>query len=295
MATGVPLLRLAMPVVYGHRALLKATRSSVYLAGQSRSPGHQRDVLRQQGHRVRVQVGQQLATAGRSGRGGPAIGARSAAIAVWSIHYNHHRPHSSADGDAPDVEDAVDTDELFQDSWEERRPRPDQDPHVDERRAQRLWLRAWTAAGASPSEGIFHRRDVRRQQCFRVLRDPAADEPQHAYLVLVFRFLVIDNVEEPVGTRGNHGHMLEQFDHVRRRAVIGRAAEVDERLAVHPPQIKQVRAVHLRKVKVEFIDDLPQPGLIVVIGCGLSDRDPPVVLKHLTIIVMTCFTVPIAA
>ncbi|WP_188132573.1 SDR family NAD(P)-dependent oxidoreductase [Streptomyces boluensis] len=28
----VPLLRLAMPVVYGHRALLKATRSSVYLA-----------------------------------------------------------------------------------------------------------------------------------------------------------------------------------------------------------------------------------------------------------------------
>jgi hypothetical protein len=30
---------------------------------------------------------------------------------------------------------------------------------------------------------------------------------------------------------------------------------------------------------------MPQPELIVVIGCGLPDRDPPVVLKHPTIVV----------
>jgi hypothetical protein len=93
----VPLLRLAVPVVYGHRALLKATRSSVYLAASPEVRDTQPDVLQQQGHRVRVQVGQQLATARRSRPAEPAIAARSAAIAVWSIHYNHHRSHSGAD------------------------------------------------------------------------------------------------------------------------------------------------------------------------------------------------------
>jgi len=60
-----------------------------------------------------------------------------------------------------------------------------------------------------------------------VLRDHAANEPEHAYLVFVVRFFVIANVEEPIGTRGNHSNMLEQFDNVRRRPVIGVAAEVD--------------------------------------------------------------------
>jgi hypothetical protein len=72
--------------------------------------------------------------------------------------------------------------------------------------------------------------------------------------------------------------------------VIGVAAEVDERLTVHPPEVKQVRAVHLGNVKLKLIDDAPQARLIVVTRCGLPDRDPTVVFKHPVIVVMTCST-----
>ncbi len=51
--------------------------------------------------------------------------------------------------------------------------------------------------------------------------------------------------------------------------MIGVAAEVDERLAAHPPKVKQVRAVHLGGVRPKLIDDLPQTGPIVVISGGL--------------------------
>lgn len=149
----------------------------------------------------------------------------------------------------------------------------------------RLWLQARFAGDASVGAGIFHRRDARRQQRLRVLRDHAPSEPEDAYLVFVVWFFVIANVEEPIGTRGNYSHMLEQFDNIRRRAVIGVAAQVDERLAVHPPEVKQVRAVHLGDMKPKVIDDLSQTGPIVVISCGFSDRDPTVVLKHPVIVV----------
>lgn len=90
-----------------------------------------------------------------------------------------------------------------------------------------------------------------------MLRDNPTDEPEHDDLVFVARILVIANVEEPIGTRGNYGHMLEQFDNVRRRTVIGVAAEVDERLTIHPPEVKQVRAVHLGDAKLKLTDDAP--------------------------------------
>jgi hypothetical protein len=35
----VPLLRLAMPVLYGHRAVVKASRSSIYLASSPQAQG----------------------------------------------------------------------------------------------------------------------------------------------------------------------------------------------------------------------------------------------------------------
>lgn len=142
----------------------------------------------------------------------------------------------------------------------------------------------------SVGEGIFHRWDARRQQRLRVLRDHPPNEPEHAYLVFVAGILVIANVEEPIGTRGHYGHMLEQLHNIRRRTVIGVAAEVDERLTVHPPEVKQVRAVHPGDVKLKLIDDAPQTQLIiVVIRCRLPDRDPTVVLKHPVIVVMTSF------
>ncbi|ALO92065.1 hypothetical protein SHL15_0879 [Streptomyces hygroscopicus subsp. limoneus] len=123
-----------------------------------------------------------------------------------------------------------------------------------------------------------------------MLRHYSSNEPEHAYLVFVARGLVIANVEEPIGSRGNYSHMLEQLHKIRRRTVIGVAAEVDERLTVHPPEVKQVRAVYLGDVKLKLIDDTPQTRLIVVIRCGLPHRDPTVVLKHPVIVVMTCFT-----
>ncbi len=48
-----------------------------------------------------------------------------------------------------------------------------------------------------------------------MLRDSSPNEPQHTYLVPATRFLVVENVEEPVGTRGYHGNMLKQFEDVR--------------------------------------------------------------------------------
>lgn len=117
-----------------------------------------------------------------------------------------------------------------------------------------------------------------------MLRDHTPNEPEHAYLVFMVWFFVVANVEEPIGTRGNHSHMLEQFGNVRRRAVIGAAAEVDERFAVHPPKLKQVRTVHLGDVKPKLIDDLSKTG-IVAISCGLPDGNPTVVFKHAVIVV----------
>jgi hypothetical protein len=90
--------------------------------------------------------------------------------------------------------------------------------------------------------------------------------------------------------------MLEQPDNIRRRAVIGMASQVDERLAVHPPEIKEVRAGHLGDAKPKLIDDLPQSDSIVVINCVLPDRDPAVVFEHIAILVgPPCVTVPTAA
>jgi hypothetical protein len=61
------------------------------------------------------------------------------------------------------------------------------------------------------------------------------------------------------------------------------ASQVDERLAVHPPEVKEARAAHLGDAKPTLLDDLPQSDLIVVVNCGLPDRAPAVVLEHTTI------------
>lgn len=146
------------------------------------------------------------------------------------------------------------------------------------------------AKGSKPAlsgEGVLQRRDARRQQRIRVPRDRAPSEPEHLYLVLMARVLVIANMEEPVGARSNRRHMLEQTDNIRRRAVIGMASQVDERLAVHPPEVKKIGAVHLGDAKPKLIDDLPQSDLIVVINCGIPDRDPAVVLEHTPILTRT--------
>lgn len=74
----------------------------------------------------------------------------------------------------------------------------------------------WSGNGCSPSEGVLQCRDAWGQQRLCVLRDRTSNEPQDAYLVLVTRFLVVPDVEKPIGTRGDHSHVLEQCDDVRR-------------------------------------------------------------------------------
>ncbi|GAA2404828.1 hypothetical protein GCM10010420_35580 [Streptomyces glaucosporus] len=66
--------------------------------------------------------------------------------------------------------------------------------------------------------------------------------------------------------------------------MIGIASHVDERLTVHPPEIKEAGAGHLSDAKPKLIDDLPQSEVIVVTNCGLPDSDPAVVLEHTAIL-----------
>ncbi len=97
--------------------------------------------------------------------------------------------------------------------------------------------------------------------------------------------LVIANVQKAVGAGSNLRNMLEQTDDIKRRAVIGMASQVDERLAVHPPEIKEVGTGHLGDAKPKLIHNLPQSDVIVVINCGLPDGDPAVVFEHTAILV----------
>lgn len=118
-----------------------------------------------------------------------------------------------------------------------------------------------------------------------MVRDAAPSESQYAYLVRMGRVLVIANMQEAVGAGSDLRDMLEQADGIRRRAVIGMASQVDERLAVHPPEVKEVGALHPGDAKPKLIHDLPQSDVIVVINCGLPDGDPAVVLEHTAILV----------
>ncbi|GAA2404823.1 hypothetical protein GCM10010420_35570 [Streptomyces glaucosporus] len=64
------------------------------------------------------------------------------------------------------------------------------------------------------SEGVFQRRDARRQQRLRVMRDRAPSEPEYAYLVLMARVLVIARMQEAVGAGSDLRDMFEQTDHI---------------------------------------------------------------------------------
>jgi hypothetical protein len=87
--------------------------------------------------------------------------------------------------------------------------------------------------------------------------------------------LVVANVQKAVGAGSNLRDMLEQTDDIKRRAVIGMAPQVEERLAVHPPEIKEVGASHPGDAKPKLIHDLPQSDVIVVINCGLPEVIQP--------------------
>lgn len=68
-------------------------------------------------------------------------------------------------------------------------------------------------------------------------RDPG--EPRYTYPVLMGRALVVTKVQKAVGAGRHLRDMLGQTDGIKRGAVRGMASQVGERLAVHPPEIKE--------------------------------------------------------
>ncbi|WP_428838201.1 hypothetical protein [Streptomyces roseofulvus] len=134
------------------------------------------------------------------------------------------------------------------------------------------------------AERVFQRRNARRQQRLRVLRDRTPSESEDAYLVLVAGVLVVEHVQEAIGAGSDLRDVLEEPDDVGRRMVIGIASHVDERLAVHPPEIEEIGTGHRSDANSKLIDDLPQSEVIVVINCAFPDGDPAVVLEHTAIL-----------
>ncbi len=119
--------------------------------------------------------------------------------------------------------------------------------------------------------------------------DRAPGEPEYAYLVLAARVFVIAHVQEPVGAGSDLRDVVEQADDVQRRAVMGIASHVDERLAVHPAEVEQVGTGHLRDAQPQPVDDPPQPDVIIVTDRALPAGDPAVVFVHAAILARQLF------